>query len=379
MSQAIIYGLFGEDIVWKLYPLIVHLPLFLLLILPFRKKYSTVLASISLAYLCCQPSKWVGLLFEMFTGNAIAIWTIRILVMILFSLAIIFLFSKSISEVFGRNSRSVLTLSYVPLFYYVFDYAVSIYSDLWKDHHSIITEFLAFFLCLSFIAFCIVYYKEYEKNSKAEQKEQILNIILEQQSKEVSAIKQNDMETKLLRHDMRFFLNNLKMSIENDDKEATLKMISRYVADVEATSIRRYCKNDIINYILTSFESRCKKQNTKFQVIAEFNELFFDEIMFSSIISNALDNALNAQEGLNPEDRCIKIMLKDFNGKFLLSVKNTFKNTPVLIDGLPKSNLKNHGFGVQSIRFMTEKLGGNYQFSIQDGLFVLRVVLKSSN
>ena len=68
-------------------------------------------------------------------------------------------------------------------------------------------------------------------------------------------------------------------------------------------------------------------------------------------------------------------MLKDSGGKLLLSVKNTFNGTPVFIDGLPTTNKKGHGYGTQSIRYMTEKLGGKCQFSTQDNIFILRVVL----
>lgn len=183
------------------------------------------------------------------------------------------------------------------------------------------------------------------------------------------------METSLLRHDMRLLLSNLALSIEKDDKEASLKMISGFVTQVEAASVHRYCKNDTINYVLASFEGKCRVQQIDFCVTIELNELSVDEMMFSSIVSNALDNALNAQRELPPADRKITLMLKDSDGKLLLSVKNTFNGTPVFIDGLPTTNRKGHGYGTQSIRYMTEKLGGKCQFSTHDNIFILRVVL----
>lgn len=68
-------------------------------------------------------------------------------------------------------------------------------------------------------------------------------------------------------------------------------------------------------------------------------------------------------------------MLKMVEGKLLLSVKNPIKNTPVFSDGLPISNKKGHGYGTQSIRYMTERLGGNCQFSAEENVFTLRVIL----
>ena len=373
--QLVVFNLLGEKAVWELYPLITHLPLLLLLCLAFRKRVATVTASISLAYLCCQPSKWIGLLVEAFIQSDSVVWSIRIFVMLLVAFIAIRFLASYISEIFNKDTRSVLIFASVPLIYYAFDYFVGVYTDLWASHYRIVAEFLAFFLCVIFMAFCVVYYKEYEKKADAERKEQILSITAQQRAKEVTAIKQSSMETSLLRHDMRLLLSNLALSIEKDDKEASLKMISGFVTQVEAASVHRYCKNDTVNYVLANFEGKCKEQQIDFCVTVELDELAVDEIMFSSIISNALDNALNAQTELPPTDRKIKLMLKDSGGKLLLSVKNTFAGTPVFIDGLPTTNRKGHGYGTQSIRYMTEKLGGKCQFSTHDNIFILRVVL----
>ena len=152
-------------------------------------------------------------------------------------------------------------------------------------------------------------------------------------------------------------------------------MISGFTSQVEAASLHRYCENDIINYILTNFENKCQESEITFQAAVEIQEFSVDEVLFSSIVSNALENALNAQTDLPSAERQIKLMLKNSDGKLLLSVKNPFKEKPVFIDGLPISGRKGHGYGTQSIRYMTERLGGNCQFTIQNDLFVVRVVI----
>ena len=70
-------------------------------------------------------------------------------------------------------------------------------------------------------------------------------------------------------------------------------------------------------------------------------------------------------------------MLKNSNGKLLLSVKNPFVET-ISMDpakGIPMSAKAGHGYGTQSILYLTEKLGGKCQFAVQNNIFVLRVVL----
>ena len=54
-----------------------------------------------------------------------------------------------------------------------------------------ITEFFRFFLCITFLLFCVVYYKEYEQKLDLERKEQIINISFEQQKKEMELMKES--------------------------------------------------------------------------------------------------------------------------------------------------------------------------------------------
>ena len=90
----------------------------------------------------------------------------------------------------------------------------------------------------------------------------------------------------------------------------------------------------------------------------ELDELKVDELLFCSILSNALDNALNAQK-LLPAQKCsIRVMIKVSNEKLLLSVKNPIGQRITFADGLPVTGRRGHGYGTQSIRYMTAKLGG---------------------
>lgn len=364
-----------EWTVWKLYPLIVHLPLIVMLCLLFQKKTITVIAAVSLAYLCCQPSKWFGLFIASFTDNSAIVWVSKIIIAAAVVIIVLHFFSYYISNIFNKDARSILTFSCAPMFYYVFDYIVGIYTNLWVEYALVVSEFLAFSLYIFFMLFCVVYYREYEKKLEAEHKEQIIRITAQQQAKEVKTIKESTLETSLLRHDMRLMLSNLSLCIEQNDTQQALKIISGFAKQVEATSLHRYCKNDTINYILMNFENQCKEASVDFQASVQLDTLHVDEILFSSIISNALDNALNAQTELPVSARQIKLMLKDADGKLLLSVKNPVKTAPVFVDGLPSTNKAGHGYGTQSIRYMTEKLGGKYQFTSEEDLFILRIVI----
>lgn len=56
-----IHYYFGASVMTKVYPLVIHLPLMLLLTFAFKKKAVLSVLSVVTAYLCCQISKWIGL------------------------------------------------------------------------------------------------------------------------------------------------------------------------------------------------------------------------------------------------------------------------------------------------------------------------------
>lgn len=373
--QIGVFCFLGEQKTWELYPLIVHLPLGVLLCTVFKKRIITAIAAISLSYLSCQPSKWIGLLLETVTNSNVLVLSLRIFAMLIVAFLFVRFTASYISEIFNNDSRSVLIFSIVPLIYYLFDYTVGVYTNLRDEHYRVSAEFLAFFLCIIFVAFCVIYHKEYIKKVDAEYKEQIVEIMVQQQTKEIEDIRKSELETRLMRHDMRFLLNNLALCVKQGDNQNALKMISGFVEQVESSSLRRYCENDTVNCIISNFESKCRESGVQFETAVEIREISVDETLFSSIIANALDNAFNAQEGLLENQRRIKLLIKESGGKLLLSVKNNFKNKPIFIDGLPVSNKKGHGYGTQSIRYMAERLGGKYQFLIQNDMFILRVII----
>ena len=90
--------------------------------------------------------------------NATAVWIVRIIVAAAVSVAVIYYLSGLIFKLFTKDTRSVVFFSAVPFVYYLFDYTVSVYTDWWALQSGLITDFLAFFLCVVFISFCTIYY-----------------------------------------------------------------------------------------------------------------------------------------------------------------------------------------------------------------------------
>ncbi len=374
-AQGILLAVFDEPFVWKMYPIITHLPLLLLFVFFFRKSFPTALVSVFTAYLCCQPAKWFGVLVNTILSDAVLEYAVRISVLILVYIITSMFFMRTLSKFFSGDAGSVYVFAVVPFIYYVFDYATVVYTDVWLTKNQIAVEFLPFFISVIFIVFCFVYYRQYEEKFEAERKEEIIRLTVEQQAKELDAMKRSEHEIRVLRHDLRLFLSTLAVCIETDEKSVVQGMIKSYSEHVDGTKILRFCTNDTVNYVLSDFDAKCKANEVKFIHKVEVGEIRTNEILFSSILSNALDNALHAVAELPKEKREVSLMLRDAEGKLLFSVKNPVEKEPAFVDGMPVTTRKGHGYGTRSIRYMTEKLGGNCQFTVKDSVFITRVIL----
>lgn len=373
--QITICILFNEAAVWKLYPIITHFPLMLFLCIVYHKKLATSLASVFTAYLFCQPVKWFGVLTFSITENVIAEYLVRICsIMIVFFITLKYL-ASFFAKIYNKDSRSIYIFSMMPTIYYVFDYITMVYTDLWLNNNRIVAEFLPFFLGIMYMVFCILYCSENEEKIIAEHKADIIRITAEQQTKEIEAIKRNEHEIRLLRHDMRLFLSSLTVSLELGESDKAKEMLSSYFSRIENTRMEHFCNIDTIDYVLVDFAAKCKSNHIDFIHTIEIADFELDKNLFASILSNSLDNALNAQKDLPESSRMVKLMLKTANHKLLLSVENPISQKPVFSDGLPVSQKKGHGYGTQSIRYMTERLNGKCQFTVQDNIFIMKVII----
>lgn len=373
--QLAAYFVYSEHFVWRFYPVITHVPIILWLCLLFKTPPITAFAAVTTAYLCCQPAKWMGLLTFTLTQNAAAEQTVRLIVLLAVGYLSLRYIASDLSRLFTKDLRSVCIFGSMPAVYYLFDYLTGVYADLWSMDQRITAEFIPFVLCIFFVVFCTLYYKEYEKKADAERREQLIGLAVEQQQVHIEAVKRTEQELRILRHDMRLLLSTLAVCIENNEPDNAKEMIQAYISRIDGTRLEHFCKNDFVNYVLSDFASRCRAAEIPFTCTVEIDALHVDEMLLCSLLSNALDNALNAQKALPLAQQSIRVMLKNANGKLLLSVKNAIAKPPVFADGLPVTTKKGHGFGVQSIRYITEALGGNCQFCAQDGWFILRVVL----
>lgn len=376
LFHALTFIFFGDVFTAQIYPLIIHLPLILFLTLFYKYTALRSTLSVLIAYMCCQISKWIGLAMLEITELEWVYYSVRIVTTVVVFAVLIRYVSNAAAQLMQKPPKALLIFGILPFTYYLFDYVTGVYTELIYSGKKVVAEFLGFALCIAYLLFLLVYFKQYEEKREAEQKSRILGMQQAQTQKEIEAQKRSAYTVSLLRHDMRHFLTTVAAYIDSGECDKAKEYISGIVSYVDRTAMHKFCKNEIVNMILSSYENVIEENRIDFQQSISIPErLSVSDVDLTSILSNALENAINAVLPLEEEKRHISLSLRMNDGKLLISVKNTFAKKPVLTDGIPHSSKEGHGFGTQSISYVTEKLNGNCQFSVKDDWFILRVIL----
>lgn len=372
----------GELVARQLYPLVAHVPLVAFLAWRFHRGVPMCVLAVLVAYLCCQVSNWVGLLALWLSGSVAVYYAVRVCVTIVMLVVLLRMLADMSGWLLEKPGRSFATFGMLPLVYYVFDYATNVYASLPTSGPKVVSEFTAFALCIFYLVFLFFYFRQYEERESAEKLSWMLETQLAQASREMEAQRRSAREMRVLRHDMRHYLQGISLLVAQGDERGAQERISEVIGFIDATVVRRWSANDVVNMVLSTWDGRAHAAGVRLSAEATVGaELPVPEADVFAIMSNALENAVRAAGEAGEGRGVVEVSLRESGGRLLLSVGNTFGEEPRVVDGLPVPVRREgddgaeHGLGTQSMRRAAERLGGNLLCSVEEDRFWLRAVL----
>lgn len=166
--QIISFAVFGQEISRGLYPVVVHLPLVLFLWLIYKCSWITSIVSVLTAYMCCQIPLWCGLAVRLFSDNKI-IYTIVYVGCAFVTFYFLYHYESNLAQHFmPKANKSVYILGILPLCYYLFDYASTIYTDMLYTSNEFVVQFMPSICCIFYFVFIFYYYHKLEEQEQAE-------------------------------------------------------------------------------------------------------------------------------------------------------------------------------------------------------------------
>lgn len=376
LIQALCCLILGIGTAKQLYPLIVHLPLILILTFVLKKRAGVALVSVCTAYLCCQLPRWVSLVFTTLTGSVLAGEISYTLAIFPIYLLLRRFFSHVAHDAMTYSSQTLFLFGSLPLVYYVFDYATVIYSNALYAGIPALTEFFPTALIIFYVAFLAAYHAQTQKRTQAELQKTMLEIELKQAGAELESLQRIETQTAVYQHNMRHHLAAISGFLTTDRPQQAEEYIKKVQADVESITPRRFCENELVNLLCSSFVSKAEHQNIHLLVEAKLpKNLSISGTELCSILSNGLENALRAVSTLEEASKYIELYCGMSANKLLIEIKNPYVGEVIMRDGLPISVREGHGYGCRSIRSIAEQHNGLCSFETEKGIFTLRVIL----
>lgn len=379
LIQVLCWQMLGLQITMKLYPFITHLPSIAFLTLYFKRPWHISISSVLTAYLCCQIPKWIGSTAMAIFGNRFADHIAYFVAM-----CVVYYFLNkyvvgSVRQLIERSKRSCLLFGAVPLLYYLFDYATTIYTNLLYSGVRAAVQFTPSVICTFYLVFVLLYYNESQKQTKAQRERDILASQFQHARIELDAMRRMQNNTVIYRHDMRHHLSLIGGFVADGDLTKIKEYLATTESAIDALTPIRYCENETVNLIISSFESKAKKIQVSLHTDVKLpDELEMNDTELCSLISNALENAILAASQVE-EEKLRKVYFHAIinDDRLVISTENAYVGRIEMEGELPKSNKKEagHGFGIKSMVDIVERHGGLYSFETEGGVFILRLML----
>ena len=237
-----------------------------------------------------------------------------------------------------------------------------------------IEEFVSAGCCiLIFISNVAVLFLLERMEYAASEREQLLmlNQQIQLQSKNMTSASELYSAQRKKVHDFRAHLNILNQLMKNQEYSAAEEYLEKITEQQTDRLFLVNTHHPILDALFNTkaAEATQKKISIDFEV-NDLSNLPFDASDIVVLLSNLLDNAIEACQQYDKGDKAIHVMAVA-QQDFFVSVRNTSEPVVIINGSIPttKPEPQMHGFGLANIRLILEKYSGEYTMFYENGWF----------
>lgn len=183
---------------------------------------------------------------------------------------------------------------------------------------------------------------------------------------------------KTILHSMNGVMQTLDALLQNRETEQIKQVLSGFQNRLSEAAQKIYCGHPLIDAILSEKARIAHEQNITYQVFVEpgFIMIEMNAIDMISLISNLIDNAIEAAEKCDRGFVDIKMFRASDGDIIILKIKNNYVEIPVEYEGEFKTKKENpsmHGIGLRQVKKLVEQYDGYHNISYENNIFEVTI------
>ena len=230
---------------------------------------------------------------------------------------------------------------------------------------------------LMFIANIIVLKMIFHVNQQNhyEMENALLYMQITQQEKRIREEEKNYREVQLLRHDLKRYLVTYRQLLQEGKYEVIEADIDKILGKRLNTNHCVYTENTILNAVICEKMEQCSIKNIKIEVQVNADK-DMDSIEYGVVLSNLLDNAIEAEEQEKEENRYICLNIGVEQNMIHLVVGNYISESVLQNNALLETSKKNkqlHGIGLRGVKEFVKNKKGEIEIFEENHMFVVHI------
>lgn len=230
---------------------------------------------------------------------------------------------------------------------------------------------------LMFIANIIVLKMIFHINQQNhyEMENALLYMQITQQEKRIREEEKNYREVQLLRHDLKRYLVTYRQLLQEGKYEVIEADIDKILGKRLNTNHCVYTENTILNAVICEKMEQCSIKNIKIEVQVNADK-DMDSIEYGVVLSNLLDNAIEAEEQEKEENRYICLNIGVEQNMIHLVVSNYIAESVLQNNTLLETSKKNkqlHGIGLRGVKEFVKNKKGAIEIFEENHMFVVHI------
>ena len=175
----------------------------------------------------------------------------------------------------------------------------------------------------------------------------------------------------VMRHDLRHSYRLISVMLQKNEYNALRDYVDKQETLLGRINVKDFCQTPLVNAALSFYISRAENLGIKVRTkINLLEKLPTDESDLALLLSNLLENAINACSKSKSGDKIISVRIQSIESQCVLEILNSC-DSAVHFDekNYPQASAEGHGFGIASVKLFCEKYRAYSDFILEGEFF----------